>query len=272
MNTHLMKRSLPWACVLVLASAPASMAAQPEREADEPRTSPPPRRLERAAPEAIRPMAVIGRFLTDDQRFQLRELLGRHRERMLDLEEQLRAARRELHEVLIFGEAEEPAVRRRMAEVVELETARIMQRQRLLRELRPALTPEQRDRLRGWFMGMDFGPGEALGQPREPRARRERAEPRREREFRDDAERRREGSREEREVIRRDERPDRPAVRTERESGLRDRVPEERREGADRAREELRPDRDRPEPVGREESKLGVRPRDGDKDRDHDHN
>jgi len=239
MNAQLMKRSLALTWMLALIGVAASMAAEADREAGDRLTPSPPRRLERAEPEGMRPMAGLGGVLTDDQRIQLRELIGRHRNRMLEIEEQLRIARRELSEVVTSGEAEEPAIRRRVAEVVELETARITQRLRLLGEIRPRLTSEQRERLGEWVVGMGPGPRDALRRDRELRVERARAEALRDRERREEVERRRGAAPEEREVTRLDEHPVRP--------------------------------KDRPDWDRMKESKAGAKPRNSDKDHNNDH-
>ena len=124
-----------------------------------------------------RPMAggAAGRFapgldrlqaiLTEDQRASLREAMEGQREKMRDLEEKTRTARQGLLTAGLTDKFDEEAVRQKALAAAKLEAELTVLRAKAFSKMRPALSPEQLERLKA-------PPAErGVDQPEAPRRR-----------------------------------------------------------------------------------------------------
>jgi len=135
---------------------------------------------QREAPRAFRPegglrpeappgrLLFLARVLDEEQRMSLREIVAGQRGEMRQLEERLRAARRELLEVALQERANKDLLRRNAEVIGKLETELALRRARVMAEIRPRLSPEQRERL-AHAPGPEFAPGPGLPPERLPR-------------------------------------------------------------------------------------------------------
>ncbi|MCL4785166.1 MAG: periplasmic heavy metal sensor [Verrucomicrobia bacterium] len=138
------------ALVMELRELWASRADAPESE-----RRPAPREFQpRERPGAAAPGEVGGRLalpfervLTEDQRASIREALQGQRDQWRELDERLRAARREALEVSLARRFDEIAVRQRALAVAALEAEMAVLRARALSQVRPPLSPEQIEQL-----------------------------------------------------------------------------------------------------------------------------
>lgn len=94
--------------------------------------------------------------LTDQQLQAIQQIHQRDAEALKQHRQALRQARAELRR-LILGEADEPSIDAKQAEVQRLMAAEVEMRARHLREITPLLTPEQREKLAE--LGDRRGPG-----------------------------------------------------------------------------------------------------------------
>jgi len=113
----------------------------------------------------------IESILDQEQRMKFGEEMQGQREKMRDLNEKSMRLRRELDEAL-FGETlDEGVVRKKTAELSELEAERSLIRARAFAKVRPTLTEEQLERLKS--MRADMGrmnrPGEGGFRQPQPR-------------------------------------------------------------------------------------------------------
>jgi Spy/CpxP family protein refolding chaperone len=116
--------------------------------------------------------------LTDEQRASLRDAFGSQREKMRDLEEQMRAARRELLEASLAEKPDEKRIRKRAMAVGRIEADIAVLRAKALAGIQPPLSSEQREKIKSASTEFAPPPGGLR-----PEFRRDRSEPARE-EFR----------------------------------------------------------------------------------------
>jgi Spy/CpxP family protein refolding chaperone len=91
---------------------------------------------------------MLQRVLTEEQRASLRSTMDAQREKARDLEEKLRAARRELLKASVLDPFDEDAVRSKALEVGKLDAEMTVLRARALAQMKPALSTEQIEQLR----------------------------------------------------------------------------------------------------------------------------
>jgi uncharacterized membrane protein len=116
--------------------------------------------------------------LTDEQRASLRDAFGSQREKMRDLEEQMRAARRELLEASLAEKPDEKRIHKRAMAVGRIEADIAVLRAKALAGIQPPLSSEQREKIKSASAEFAPPPGGLR-----PEFRRDRSEPARE-EFR----------------------------------------------------------------------------------------
>jgi Spy/CpxP family protein refolding chaperone len=87
-------------------------------------------------------------IFTSDQRRQFGEEMQGQREKLRELNEKSMRLRRELEEALFGEKLDENMVRKKTAELSELEAERSLVRARAFAKLRPTFTPEQLERLK----------------------------------------------------------------------------------------------------------------------------
>ncbi len=112
--------------------------------------------------------------LTDEQRASLREAMEGQREKMRELEEKIRDARKDLFEAGIAEKFDEEYVRNKAMAAAKLETEMTVLRARAFSQLRPKLSPEQLEKIRNAPL-REPGIGRNEGAPRR-RPNRERDE------------------------------------------------------------------------------------------------
>jgi len=135
-------------CVVfaMMAGMATGLPAQP--------TNPPPNRPFRQGPA---PAGALGRFgpgyerllgiLTDDQRASLRAAMEQHREKVRDLEEQLRDARKEIFEAGLTKTFDEASVREKAMAAAKLEADMTVLRVKAFSQMRPELSAQQLEQL-----------------------------------------------------------------------------------------------------------------------------
>ena len=139
--------------VLILCSLASAVVARParenqerqERRAQSPNQNRPPNegpRGERSfgPPQGGMPFA---RVLNDEQREQLREAMQANREKMREMGERQQKLRAEMEEVIFADKLDEDAVRKRAAELAEMDAQRQIFQARAFQKVRPSLSPEQ---------------------------------------------------------------------------------------------------------------------------------
>ena len=125
--------------------------AQPPGPRNEPGERPRIQRPFPGGPQAGQPGPFIPRFdrvLTEEQRASLREVMASEREKVRDLEEKLRVARKETMQLSVAPKFDEDALRQKALEVGRLEAEMTVSRARTLSRVNPPLSPEQIERLR----------------------------------------------------------------------------------------------------------------------------
>jgi Spy/CpxP family protein refolding chaperone len=145
MNTksNLVRRmTTPLSLGMILVLAPVLTIAQPaERGAPLPGKG---RHMERMI-EAL--------DLTPSQETAVRDLFTEHHEAMWDGRDQMREARRALHDQIQAEELDEVALREAAAAIAALEADRAVERARLHQQLRGILTPDQLEELQEMHRG-----------------------------------------------------------------------------------------------------------------------
>jgi Spy/CpxP family protein refolding chaperone len=139
-----------------LVASVISTPAQPDKNATPERRPPPGEERGRFQPP--QGGGPAGRFgpgferlqsvLTDDQRASLREAMQGQREKMRDLEEKIRGLRQELLLAGLTEKFDEESVRRKALAVAKLEAEMTMVRAKAFSQMRPALNPEQLEKLK----------------------------------------------------------------------------------------------------------------------------
>lgn len=156
------------AAVLALLGGLTASPAQPRSEGG---ARPAARQPERAGPAGGLP---VERILNEEQRRSFRELMLDQREKLRDLAEESRRARRALMEASL-GEGNREAVKEAAGRLAKLEAEMAMQRAESLARIQPPLSPEQKERLRELVNRM----GERAGELRERLREGRRPEPER---------------------------------------------------------------------------------------------
>jgi Spy/CpxP family protein refolding chaperone len=101
--------------------------------------------------------------LTDEQRASLRREFESQREPMRELEEQMRAARREFMEAGLAEKPDEKRIRKKAKAVAKIEGELAVLRAKALANIQPPLSAEQREKLRS--AGSEFAPGRTEARP-----------------------------------------------------------------------------------------------------------
>jgi Spy/CpxP family protein refolding chaperone len=129
----------------------ALFVAAPVRADNTNRPAPPAPPSFRPPPPGARgldPIASALGVLTEEQRQSMRQTMASQRERIMALQTQLRAARQDLFETALGGTFDEAAVRAKAAEVGRIESEMTVLRVKALSQVRPPLTPAQREKIR----------------------------------------------------------------------------------------------------------------------------
>ncbi len=143
MNTrdNLVRRmTIPLTLGMILLLAPVLAAAQPS---------------ERGAPHRGPHMDwMLERLdLTAEQQKAVQELFDKHHGVMWQGQDEMRAARRALHEQIMAEDFDEVAIREAAAAIAALEADRAVERARLHQQLRGILTPDQLEELQEMHRG-----------------------------------------------------------------------------------------------------------------------
>lgn len=126
-----------------------------------PNEQPPERRPQREAPRGERMpgmlpgggpqgpfMPFLNRVLTEDQRASLREEMEAQREQTRELEEKLRAARKEMLKASLATRFDADAIRSKALEVGRLDAEMTVLRAQALSKMKPPLSAEQMEKLK----------------------------------------------------------------------------------------------------------------------------
>jgi len=105
--------------------------------------------------------------LTEEQRASMREAMVVDREKIRELEQKIRESRKELFELGLREKFDEAAVREKAAEAAKLDTEMTVLRVKAISKIRPPLTAEQIEKIKG------SGPEMGDRQPEPPRRRRD---------------------------------------------------------------------------------------------------
>jgi len=144
--------------------------AQPQPEA--PAQRPPPQREFRRGggppPEGAGWGVQIGRVLTDEQRASWREIMQAQQDKTRELMENMRAARKALIEASLAEKFDEAAIRKEAEAIGKAEAELAVLRAKALSEIKPPLTPEQREKLKNPPLP-EPGPGQGGRPLRGPR-------------------------------------------------------------------------------------------------------
>ena len=155
--------------------------AQPENRPDRP-PPPPPRELgapgERPPPPAEGPgrpgmgMERMFGVLTEEQRASFRDAMAGQSDKIRDLDERLRAARKHMMDAALAKDFDEKAVRQIALDAARLDAEMMVVRMKALAQVRPRLAPEQVEKMRSAPPpGAPEGAGERLS--RRPEVRRD---------------------------------------------------------------------------------------------------
>jgi len=128
---------------LIATAQPAASEAPAQR--------PPPSREFRAGgppPEGAGWGMQIGRVLTDEQRTSWREIMQAQREKTRELMDGMREARKALIEASLAEKVDEAAIRKHAEAIGKTEADLAVLRAKALSEIKPPLTPEQREKLK----------------------------------------------------------------------------------------------------------------------------
>ena len=93
-------------------------------------------------------MPPVESILDQEQRMRFSEEMRNHRDRVRELNEKSAQLRRELNEALFGDKLDEGLVRKKNAELSELEAERSLIRARAFAKVRPSLTEQQLERLK----------------------------------------------------------------------------------------------------------------------------
>jgi uncharacterized membrane protein len=90
---------------------------------------------------------MFERVLTEDQRISFREAMESQRDKLRDLDEKLRVARRESLQASVAPKYDEKDVRKKATTVAKLEAEMAVVRARALSRVKPSLSADQIERL-----------------------------------------------------------------------------------------------------------------------------
>ncbi|TAL01262.1 MAG: periplasmic heavy metal sensor [Verrucomicrobia bacterium] len=107
---------------------------------------------------------AVMRVLTEEQRESMRTAMQAQREKMQPIEEQMRAARKELAVAGLTGKFDEDAVREKALKVAKLEAELTVLRAKALSQIQPPLSAEQIEQIKN-PPPMEMGQGRAQGRP-----------------------------------------------------------------------------------------------------------
>jgi Spy/CpxP family protein refolding chaperone len=145
--------AFPTRFALVLLSSATITSAQPASNL--PPAAPGTQPAAQPAPLAQRQQAVAGnvspilRALTPEQRTQMRQAMEANHEQTEELQEQIRAARKELLELQLAEKLDEAAFRTKSAEIIKAQAEVELFNARAFAKVRPSLTAEQLEQIRG---------------------------------------------------------------------------------------------------------------------------
>lgn len=91
---------------------------------------------------------MLQRVLTDDQRASLREAMEAQRELMRELEEKIRAARKDLMQASLTAKFDEDAVRKQALETGKLDAELTVLRAKAFSKMKPALSADQIEQIK----------------------------------------------------------------------------------------------------------------------------
>jgi Spy/CpxP family protein refolding chaperone len=139
--------AISWTTLLAVFSLALPLcAAERDRAA---RGERPPARRHPPEPRADAPPGPgFDRFLNEAQRERLREAVSDQRETMRKLDARSAELRRDIEESLLAEKLDEKALRKKSAELAEIQTERQLLRARAFARIRESLTPEQIERIR----------------------------------------------------------------------------------------------------------------------------
>lgn len=125
--------------------------AQTNTAAPPPQRPPPQTEFRRGAgpmPEAAGLGLQVGRVLNDDQRASLRDIMQAQQEKMRELQKNMREARKALVEASLAEKPDEAAIRKQAEAIGKAESEIAILRAKVLSEIKPSLTSEQREKLK----------------------------------------------------------------------------------------------------------------------------
>ncbi len=130
------------ACVFIASAAVSSLAQRANPPAQNAASEP------RPAAAALAPtLGPIANVLTDEQRASFRKNMAAQRERMRNLQTQLREARRDLLAASVSGTFDEQNIRPKAMAVARMEAQLAVQRARAVSQIQPPLTAEQKEKI-----------------------------------------------------------------------------------------------------------------------------
>lgn len=184
MKSTLLTRILSPATLLVIAAAVAlqiSPHAQAQPEPDRPnRPNPPAGEARRGQPNGQpgfrggpgQGLPLMEQVLTEDQRDSLRQTMEAQREKMHDLQEKIRDARKALMKAALAEEFKDDVVKAKALEVAKLEAEVSVLRLKAFAEVHPALSPEQLEKILNPPQPRGMGPDEGGNRPANRRTNR----------------------------------------------------------------------------------------------------
>lgn len=134
--------------VLIASSLASAVVAQPARENQE-RRPPSQSRPQNDGPRGERPFTPpqggmpFERILNDEQRAEFFEAMQSNREKMREMGERQQKLRAEMQDSMFADKLDEEGIRKRAAEMAEIDAQRQILQARAFQKVRPSLSPEQ---------------------------------------------------------------------------------------------------------------------------------
>lgn len=134
--------------VLLASSLASAVVAQPARETQEPQ-SPSQSRPQNAGPRAERTVASpqggtsLERFLNDEQRREFTEAMRSSRAKLREMSKRQQQLRAEMQEAMVADKLDEEGIRKRAAEIAEIDAQRQILQARAFQKVRPSLSGDQ---------------------------------------------------------------------------------------------------------------------------------
>jgi len=134
--------------VLIASSLASTVVAQPARENQE-RRPPPQSRPQNDGPRGERSFSPpqggmpFEQILNDEQRREFFEAMQSNREKMREMGERQQKLRAEMQDSMFADQLDEEAIRKRAAEMAEIDAQRQIFQGRAFQKVRPSLSPEQ---------------------------------------------------------------------------------------------------------------------------------